>query len=220
VSNALPESTLAWLQEAAAVGIAEPMVLCHLLERVEALEADSFCNEAIVRRLEALERRPISGSVELAALPSEAAPVATDRQHGAAQPPVAPPAPEPAAEPRNPTMDEVLDLAKSLGLEVNDCDALLWLVVTSIAAWGDASAAPWADGPATPGTTPAAITLADRLALAVCVAVMPGAKPCQAPCNACRVNSAAVAHEIARQLRERYGSSITADWLDGVGTHP
>ena len=45
---------------------------------------------------------------------------------------------------------------------------------------------PWkVDGPA-----PATITPADRLALAVCVAVLPGSKPCQAPCNACRVNSA------------------------------
>ena len=57
---------------------------------------------------------------------------------------------------------------------------------------------------------------ADRLALAMCVAVLPGSKPCKAPCNACRVNSAAVAHELAVILRERYGSSTTADWLDGV----
>ena len=63
-------------------------------------------------------------------------------------------------------------------------------------------------------------TLADRLALAMCVAVLPGSKPCQSPCNACRVNSAAVAHEIALQLRERHGgSSTTADWLDGIGCH-
>jgi len=60
--------------------------------------------------------------------------------------PAAPPAPVLADAPRNPTMDEVLDLAKSLQLEVNDCDALLWLVVTAIAAWGDASAAPQAPG--------------------------------------------------------------------------
>jgi hypothetical protein len=74
---------------------------------------------------------------------------------------------------------------------------------------------PWrTDGPA-----PATITPADRLALAVCVAALPGSKPCNAPCNACRVNSAAVAHEIARQFRERYGSSVRADWLDGVGCH-
>ena len=63
-------------------------------------------------------------------------------------------------------------------------------------------------------------TPADRMALALCVAVLPGSKPCQSPCHACRVNSAAVAHEIARQLRERYGgSATTADWLDGVGCH-
>jgi hypothetical protein len=60
-----------------------------------------------------------------------------------------------------------------------------------------------------------------RLALAVCVAVLPGSKPCKAPCNACRVNSAAVAHELAAILRERHGgSSQVADWLDGVGCHP
>ena len=75
------------------------------------------------------------------------------------------------------------------------------------------SSAPMAD-PIQPPTP------ADRLALAVCVAVLPGSKPCKAPCNACRVNSAAVAHELAAILRERYGSSATADWLDGVGTHP
>jgi len=77
------------------------------------------------------------------------------------------------------------------------------------------SVLPWrADGPA-----PAAITLADRLALAMCVAVLPGAKPCQAPCNACRVNSAAVAHELAAILRERHGSSTIADFLEGVGCY-
>jgi hypothetical protein len=63
------------------------------------------------------------------------------------------------------------------------------------------------------------LTLADRLALAVCVAVLPGAKPRQAPCNACRVSSAAVAHELAAILRELHGSSTTADFLDGVGCH-
>jgi alkylation response protein AidB-like acyl-CoA dehydrogenase len=63
-------------------------------------------------------------------------------------------------------------------------------------------------------------TLTDRIALAVCVAVLPGSKPCKAPCNACRVNSAAVAHEIANWLRERHGgSSTTADLPDGVGCH-
>ena len=43
-------------------------------------------------------------------------------------------------------------------------------------------------------------TPADRLALALCVAVLPGSKPCKAPCNACRVNSAAVARELAEQV--------------------
>ena len=71
----------------------------------------------------------------------------------------------------------------------------------------------------TDGPAPATVTLADRLALAVCVAVLPGSKPCKAPCNACRVNSAAVAHELAAILRERHGSSTTADFLDGVGCH-
>ena len=43
-------------------------------------------------------------------------------------------------------------------------------------------------------------TAADRLALAMCVAVLPGSKPCQSPCHACRVNSAAVARELAEQV--------------------
>ena len=43
---------------------------------------------------------------------------------------------------------------------------------------------------------------------------------CANPCTLCQAQSAAVAHEIARQLRERYGSSTRADWLDGVGAHP
>ena len=61
----------------------------------------------------------------------------------------------------------------------------------------------------------------DRLAFAVCTAALPGSKPCQTPCGACRVTSAAVAHELAQILRERHGgSSQVADWLDGVGCHP
>ena len=72
-----------------------------------------------------------------------------------------------------------------------------------------------------PECLPAQPTPADRLALAMCVAVLPGSKPCKAPCNACRVNSAAVAHELAAILRERHGgSSQVADWLDGVGCRP
>jgi hypothetical protein len=92
------------------------------------------------------------------------------------------------------------------------------------------SGLPWrTDGPAVPESRePASVaaeakptpTPADRMALALCVAVLPGSKPCQAPCNACRVNSAAVAHELAAILRERYGSSVRADWLDGVGCYP
>jgi hypothetical protein len=77
---------------------------------------------------------------------------------------------------------------------------------------------PWkADGPA-----PATPTLADRLALAVCSVKDPGTGMCVTGyiCNRCRRDSAAVAHEIARQLRERYGTSVRADWLDGVGCHP
>jgi hypothetical protein len=57
-----PPETLAWLRQAAAVdGYVEPQLLLHLLERVEALE-----------------QRPIPGTVELAAPTPEAAPVATD----------------------------------------------------------------------------------------------------------------------------------------------
>jgi hypothetical protein len=47
------------------------------------------------------------------------------------------PKPRPGHEFQRPTMDEVMQLAKVFGLEVNDCYALMWLVVTSLAAWGD-----------------------------------------------------------------------------------
>jgi hypothetical protein len=57
MSKPLTPEITAWLKQAAAAGVAEPQVLCNLLERVEALEA-----------------RPIPGSVELAA------PVATDQE--------------------------------------------------------------------------------------------------------------------------------------------
>ncbi len=84
------------------------------------------------------------------------------------------------------------------------------------------SGLPWkTDGPAVQSREPASVapeaspSPADRMALALCVAVWPSSGPCQSPCNDCRVHSAAV----ARQLRERYGSSTTADWLDGVGCH-
>ncbi len=77
-------------------------------------------------------------------------------------------------------------------------------------------AAPWAVRPA-----PAAITSADRLALAVCSVKDPGTGMCVTGyiCNRCRRDSAAVAHELAAILRERHGSSTTADFLDGVGCH-
>jgi hypothetical protein len=91
--------TLAWLRKTALdddsysqailhlLERVDPVIL-HLLERVEVLEADateesqsrSFCNEAIVRRLEVLEQRPIPGFVELAAPTPEPAPVATDEE--------------------------------------------------------------------------------------------------------------------------------------------
>lgn len=56
-------------------------------------------------------------------------------------------------------------------------------------------------------------SISNRLALAVCEF------GCSDPCPNCRTRSAAVAHETAKILRERYGSSATADWLDGVGCH-
>ena len=69
---------------------------------------------------------------------------------------------------------------------------------------------------------PATMTPSDRLALAVCP-YLEGV--CKVPANDCRHycrrDSAAVARELAAILRERHGgSSTTADWLDGVGTHP
>ena len=43
-------------------------------------------------------------------------------------------------------------------------------------------------------------TPADRLALAMCVAVLPGSKPCQSPCHSCRQQAAAVVRELAEQV--------------------
>jgi hypothetical protein len=88
MSKPLTPEIIAWLKQAAAVGIAEPLVLCHLLERVDALEADAteqsqssfFCNEAIVRRLEALEQRPTCAESAQVPPTPEAAPVATDKE--------------------------------------------------------------------------------------------------------------------------------------------
>ena len=76
----------------------------------------------------------------------------------------------------------------------------------------------WLVAPAPGGKAPAAITPADRLALVVCGATCPvgGLCPVEQICGDCRRQSAAVAHELAAILRERHGSSTTADWLDGV----
>lgn len=69
-------------------------------------------------------------------------------------------------------------------------------------------------------------TPADRLALALCRSIAAdlggSTPPCfierGGPCSECRVQSAAVAAELATILRERHGgSSQVADWLDGVG---
>jgi hypothetical protein len=64
-------------------------------------------------------------------------------------------------------------------------------------------------------TTPSA-----REALAACPRRSSGASPCKTPCDGCRRDSAAVAHEIADWLRERHGeASTTADLLGGGGCH-
>ena len=58
-------------------------------------------------------------------------------------------------------------------------------------------------------------TPADRLALAMCNF----STPCSRPCFSCRLASGRHSHELATMLRERYGSSAVADWLDGIN-HP
>ena len=75
--------------------------------------------------------------------------------NGLAAPPV-PQTSAPGAEFLRPTMDEVMGLAKMFGVEVNDCHALMWLVVTSIAAWGD--------GPEPTSTAPVAWCRSDEFA--------------------------------------------------------
>jgi hypothetical protein len=59
-------------------------------------------------------------------------------------------------------------------------------------------------------------TYSDRLALALCKF----SGECEIACPWCRQASAKVTTQLATILRERHGSSATADWLDGVGTHP
>jgi hypothetical protein len=61
-------------------------------------------------------------------------------------------------------------------------------------------------------------TPADRLALALCHANSDIGQ-CAKACEDCRFLCAAVTTELAAILRERHGSSTTADWLDGVGCH-
>ncbi len=88
-------------------------------------------------------------------------------------------------------------------------------------------AAPWTDGPAAHSREPASVvadaspTPADRMALAICRLIDPVTGTCATGeiCRRCRQDSAAVAHEIARQFRKHYGSSVRADWLDGAGSH-
>jgi hypothetical protein len=46
--------------------------------------------------------------------------------------------PQISADGLRPSMDDVMGLAKVFGLEVNSPDALMWLVVTALASWGDA----------------------------------------------------------------------------------
>jgi len=60
--------------------------------------------------------------------------------------------------------------------------------------------------------TNSATTYIDRLALAMCKF----SGECKAACPWCRQASANVSHELATILRERHGSSATADWLDGI----
>jgi hypothetical protein len=80
---------------------------------------------------------------------------------------------------------------------------------------------PWPVPPVAEESSAPQPTPADRLALAICRGACPTGGPCpvEAICSDCRRDSAAVAHELAAILRERYGSSTTADWLDGVGCH-
>jgi len=53
----------------------------------------------------------------------------------------------------------------------------------------------------------------DRMALAMCNANS-DIGPCNKACFDCREQAAAASHELAEILRERYGYSDTAEWLD------
>jgi hypothetical protein len=54
---------------------------------------------------------------------------------------------------------------------------------------------------------------ADRLTLVVCPIA------CAKPCPACTRDARRFAGELAAILRERHGSSDTADWLDALYPH-
>jgi len=143
----LPETTLAWLHQSAAVdGAAYSQVLLQLLERVESLERRPTCKQ----------------SLQVPPTP-EAAPVATDdelcsaydsasrrsfgsavravydlgRQHGAPQPPAAQPAPQPA--PAGGLVERVEKaLERSYTLE-NDWETEARAAIREVAAWLDSN---------------------------------------------------------------------------------
>jgi hypothetical protein len=89
----IPAEGLAWLHQSARVhGATYSQVLLHVLERIELLDKDSieqsksnsFCFEAVIKRLEKLEAaenlRQQGEDAEHAAPTPEAAPVATDEE--------------------------------------------------------------------------------------------------------------------------------------------
>jgi len=128
-----------------------------------------------------------------------------------------PAAPPPPAEGEGPTDDELLGAVRHLYADQSAADMGaaddLRTARAVLARWGCSAAAHQRGGPAMSTPTPS-----DRMALALC----PHRQLCTVPSRHCRRScheeSAAVAREIAQILRERYGgSSVTADWLDGVG---
>ncbi len=169
----LPPETLAWLRQTARLdGGVTAQVLLHLLERLEALEkkyetqrlatlewgkdVDKLMrwSDDHLKRIMALEQRPIPGTVELAAQPTpEVAPVVTDdelidlwhevdglvpalravynlgRQHGAAQPPI--PQPAPPAAPVGGLVERVANVLGHYG------DGTARAAIREVAAWFD-----------------------------------------------------------------------------------
>ena len=104
----LPQETLAWLHQAAAAGVAEPMVLRHVMERLDALEAaqQQPANHApaATKMVATSEGAPVATDDELFDLFHQHDPLGIvlraiynlGRQHGAAQPQADQPAPEAA----------------------------------------------------------------------------------------------------------------------------